>query len=97
MRVVVDSRAAVFPHKTGVGFYTWHLLRLLPRLDPTTTYVAWYVDARSLLGGPRSPLRELAAILRSESGRNTIFTLDLEGTASEVMFHERQVDPIALR
>ena len=41
-----------------------------------------------------APLRELAAILRSESGRNTIFTLDFEGTASEVMFHDRQVDPI---
>ncbi|HLN97240.1 MAG TPA: 50S ribosomal protein L25, partial [Pyrinomonadaceae bacterium] len=39
--------------------------------------------------------RELAAILRSESGRNTIFTLDIEGVgASEVMFHERQVDPV---
>ncbi len=42
-----------------------------------------------------APLRELAAILRSESGRNTIFTLDIEGLgASEVMFHDRQVDPI---
>jgi large subunit ribosomal protein L25 len=42
-----------------------------------------------------APIRELAAILRSESGRNTIFTLDIEGVgASEVMFHERQVDPI---
>jgi large subunit ribosomal protein L25 len=42
-----------------------------------------------------APLRELAAILRSESGRNTIFTLDIEGVgASEVMFNERQVDPI---
>src|SRR5882762_157013 len=42
-----------------------------------------------------APLRELAAILRSESGRNTIFTLDIEGLgASEVMFNERQVDPI---
>jgi large subunit ribosomal protein L25 len=42
-----------------------------------------------------SPLRELAAILRSESGRNTIFTIDIEGIgASEVMFHERQVDPV---
>jgi large subunit ribosomal protein L25 len=41
------------------------------------------------------PLRDLAAILRSESGRNTIFTLDIEGVgSSEVMFHERQVDPI---
>jgi large subunit ribosomal protein L25 len=42
-----------------------------------------------------APLRELAAILRSESGRNTIFTLDIEGIGvSEVMFHDRQVDPI---
>src|SRR5678815_4072514 len=41
------------------------------------------------------PLRELAAILRSESGRNTIFTLDIEGLgASEVMFNDRQIDPI---
>ena len=42
-----------------------------------------------------APLRELAAILRSESGRNTIFTIEVDGAgASEVMFHERQVDPI---
>jgi large subunit ribosomal protein L25 len=42
-----------------------------------------------------APLRDLAAILRSDSGRNTIFTLDIEGLGpSEVMFHERQVDPI---
>jgi large subunit ribosomal protein L25 len=42
-----------------------------------------------------APLRDLAAILRSESGRNTIFTLDIDGVgASEVMFHERQVDPV---
>src|SRR6476469_5963234 len=42
-----------------------------------------------------APLRDLAAILRSESGRNTIFTLDIEGVGtSEVMFHERQVDPV---
>ena len=42
-----------------------------------------------------APIRELAAILRSESGRNTIFTLDIEGVGtSEVMFHERQIDPI---
>ena len=42
-----------------------------------------------------APLRELAAILRSESGRNTIFTLDIEGIGpSEVMFNDRQVDPI---
>lgn len=42
-----------------------------------------------------APLRELAAILRSEAGRNTIFTIDIEGqNASEVMFHDRQIDPV---
>jgi large subunit ribosomal protein L25 len=42
-----------------------------------------------------APLRELAAILRSEAGRNTIFRIDIEGVgSSEVMFHERQVDPV---
>src|SRR6185436_4920157 len=42
-----------------------------------------------------APLRDLAAILRSESGRNTIFTLDIEGVGtSEVMFKERQIDPV---
>jgi|SRR5215510_6637823 len=42
-----------------------------------------------------APLAELAAILRSDTGRNTIFTLDVEGVgASEVMFHERQIDPV---
>jgi len=40
-------------------------------------------------------LRELAAILRSESGRNTIFTVEVEGFGeSEVMFHDRQIDPV---
>ncbi len=42
-----------------------------------------------------APLSELAAILRSEAGRNTIFTIDIEGVgASEVMFHDRQIDPV---
>ena len=42
-----------------------------------------------------APLRDLAAILRSESGRNTIFTLEIEGVgSSEVMFSERQIDPV---
>jgi large subunit ribosomal protein L25 len=40
-------------------------------------------------------LRELAAILRSDSAQNTIFTVDVEGVgASEVMFYDRQIDPI---
>ncbi len=42
-----------------------------------------------------APLRELAAILRSGAGHNAIFTLDVEGVgASEVMFHDRQIDPV---
>jgi large subunit ribosomal protein L25 len=42
-----------------------------------------------------APLKELAAVLRSEAGRNTIFTLDVEGMGpSEVMFHDRQIDPV---
>jgi large subunit ribosomal protein L25 len=42
-----------------------------------------------------APLSDLAAILRSEAGRNTIFTIEVEGVgASEVMFHERQIDPV---
>src|SRR5215211_3113662 len=41
------------------------------------------------------PLRDLAAILRSDAGRNTIFTIDVEGVGeSEVMFHDRQIDPV---
>ncbi len=42
-----------------------------------------------------APASELAAILRSDTGRNTIFTLDIDGVgASEVMFHDRQIDPV---
>jgi large subunit ribosomal protein L25 len=42
-----------------------------------------------------APLSQLAAILRSDAGRNTIFTIDVEGVgASEVMFHDRQIDPV---
>ena len=45
-----------------------------------------------------APLAELAAILRSESGHNTIFTLDVEGVGpAEVMFHDRQIDPVRSR
>lgn len=44
------------------------------------------------------PLKELAAILRSDTGRNTIFTLDVEGVeATEVMFADRQIDPVRSR
>ena len=42
-----------------------------------------------------APLAELAAILRTETGNNTIVTLDVEGVgASEVMFQDRQIHPV---
>ena len=45
-----------------------------------------------------APLSELAAILRSDTGRNTIFTVDVEGVeATEVMFADRQIDPVRMR
>jgi large subunit ribosomal protein L25 len=45
-----------------------------------------------------APLRELAAILRSDTGRNTILTLDVDGVgAAEVMFIDRQIDPVRSR
>jgi large subunit ribosomal protein L25 len=45
-----------------------------------------------------APLSELAAILRSDTGRNTIFTVEIEGVeATEVMFAARQIDPVRSR
>jgi len=44
-----------------------------------------------------APASELAAILRSDTGRNTIFTVDIEGVgASEVMFADRQIHPVRM-
>lgn len=43
-------------------------------------------------------LAELAAILRTESGHNTIFTLDVDGEGGhDVMFLDRQIDPVHSR
>ena len=45
-----------------------------------------------------APLSELAAILRSGAGHNAIFTLDVDGVGpSEVMFLDRQIDPVKSR
>src|SRR5438128_10269909 len=45
-----------------------------------------------------APLGELAAILRSDTGRNTIFTSDVEGVGrSAVMFVDREVDQVRMR
>jgi glycosyltransferase involved in cell wall biosynthesis len=52
VRVAIDARPAIFSRKTGIGYYTWHLLRNLPTVDPDTDYLAWYLNARALAGGP---------------------------------------------
>ena len=45
-----------------------------------------------------APLAELAAILRSGAGHNAIFTLDVDGVGpNEVMFIDRQIDPVKTR
>ena len=43
-------------------------------------------------------LKDLAAILRTEAGSNTVFSLDVNGVgASDVMFQDRQIDPLTGR
>jgi glycosyltransferase involved in cell wall biosynthesis len=59
VRVFIDARPAAFAQRTGVGTYTEALLRRLPMVDPQTTYVAWYLHARGLIGGA-SPLASVA-------------------------------------
>jgi glycosyltransferase involved in cell wall biosynthesis len=54
VRVLIDARPAASPKRTGIGHYTWSLLRHLPPVDPGTTYIAWYLAARDLLSGRRS-------------------------------------------
>jgi glycosyltransferase involved in cell wall biosynthesis len=61
VRIAVDARPAAFPYRTGVGQYTRQLLRLLPRLDAESTYIAWYLNARGLLGGSRRMFTDIAA------------------------------------
>jgi large subunit ribosomal protein L25 len=40
-------------------------------------------------------LKDLAAIIRTDSGANTVFSLDIEGEGiNDVIFQDRQIDPI---
>jgi large subunit ribosomal protein L25 len=39
-------------------------------------------------------LKDLAAIIRSDSGVNTLFSLDLAGEINDVIFQDRQIDPL---
>ncbi len=49
MRIAIDARPCATPVMTGIGVYTLQLIRRLPQVDPATTYVAWYLNARALL------------------------------------------------
>jgi large subunit ribosomal protein L25 len=45
--------------------------------------------------GATAELKELAAILRSDSGVNTVFGLDIDGEGvNDVIFQARQIDPV---
>lgn len=39
-------------------------------------------------------LADLAAVIRSKSGLNSVFNVDINGEQIEVMFHDRQIDPV---
>jgi glycosyltransferase involved in cell wall biosynthesis len=53
MRVVIDARPAVDPHRTGVGMYAEALLRHLPPAMPDDRFIAWYLDVRGVGRRPR--------------------------------------------
>jgi alpha-1,3-rhamnosyl/mannosyltransferase len=67
MRVVIDARAAVAAERTGVGHYTHHLVHRLPLVDPSTDYVAWYLNAGGFLRRRRF-FSDVAAPTLSEHG-----------------------------
>ena len=68
-------------------------MRAALRRDGLVPFTLYGGDGEAVAAA--APLAELAAILRSESGHNTIFTLDVEGVgASEVIFLDRQIDPV---
>lgn len=48
--------------------------------------------------GAVADLKDLAAIIRTDSGVNTVFSLDIEGDGvHDVIFQDRQIDPITGR
>lgn len=71
MRIAIDARSAVGGGKTGVGYYTTHLVSLLPIVDPDSTYVAWHLDARPF--GP-APHRELFDAARTAANAESVRT-----------------------
>jgi glycosyltransferase involved in cell wall biosynthesis len=55
VRVAIDARPAMPGARTGVGAYTWNLVRRLPAAAPDLELVAWYLDVRAALGIDRRP------------------------------------------
>jgi len=53
VRVAIDARQAAAPRPSGVGEYTLQLVRRLPEARPDWSFLAWYLDARRPLRGPR--------------------------------------------
>ncbi len=53
MRVTIDARPAVDPHRTGVGMYAEALLHHLPAAMPDDRFVGWYLDVRGIGRRPR--------------------------------------------
>ncbi len=53
VRIVIDATSAVDRRKTGIGWYTRHLIRWLPEVDPEATYLAWYLHFRGLMNKRR--------------------------------------------
>lgn len=52
-RICIDATSAVDENKTGIGWYTYHLIRNLPVVDPETTYIAFYLHFRGLMNKRR--------------------------------------------
>jgi glycosyltransferase involved in cell wall biosynthesis len=67
-RIVIDARPAVDPHRTGVGHYTDAIIRQLPRFDPETDYVAWFLDLRGT-GSSRRRFKGVAPNLTERASR----------------------------
>jgi glycosyltransferase involved in cell wall biosynthesis len=65
MRAFIDTRPAVARIRTGVGNYTRQLVRLLPAVDPGTTYVGWPRSVLRALGSAGGPDRAAG----TETGR----------------------------
>jgi len=46
LRIAIDAIPAVDRNKTGIGWYTHHLINTLPLVDADSEYTAWYLHAR---------------------------------------------------